>query len=308
MNFTSVFDKNKKQNSTLPRMPYGKPQDEPKSEKGKEYKVAPAPNVRPVPAFSRRELLARAITSPDNAAFSRTAVNRLWAMMLGRGLVHPVDWDHGGNPPSHPELLDLLAAEFVVHQYDMKWLIREIALSKTYQRSSEVPAGVSDPPADRYLTAILKPLGPEQFGFAVLQATGQTDAERAALGPKGTDVLLDARLLPRIAPFRSMFANQPGQSQDAFASTLDQTLFLKHSPTIRGMIAARAGNLADRLSKLSDSDALAEELFLSVYTRRPTMDERRDVADVLKRGPDRPTAIAELVWSLLASAEFRFNH
>jgi hypothetical protein len=308
VNFVSVFDKNKKQNTTLPRMPGGKSKDEPKPEKGKEYKVAPAANVRPVPAFSRRELLAAAITSPDNPAFSRTAANRLWAMMLGRGLVHPLDWDHSSNPPSHPELLDLVAKELVAHNYDMKWFIREVALSKTYQRSSETPAGLTEIPADRYLTATLKPLCPEQLGYALLQATGQTDAERTALGAKGTEAQLDARLMPRVAPFRSMFSRQPGESQDAFSATLDQTLFLKFNPTVRGMIALRAGNLADRLAKLADNDILAEELFVSVFSRKPAIDERKDISDVLKGAKDRNAAITELVWALVASAEFRFNH
>lgn len=308
VNFVSVFDKNKKQNTTLPRMPGGKPKDEPKAEKGKEYKVAPAPNVRPVPAFSRRELLATAITSPDNPAFARTAVNRIWAMMLGRGLVNPVDWDHAGNPPSHPELLDLLGKEFVRHGYDVKWLIREIALSNTYQRSSELPSGMTDVPADRYLVGTLKPLGPEQLGYAVLQATGQTDAERASLGAKATETQLDARLMPRVAPFRGMFSRQPGESQDAFSSTLDQTLFMKFNPTIRGMIAIRAGDLADRLTKLIDNDALADELFISVFSRHPSVDERKDVIDAIKGAKDRSSAVTELIWALVASAEFRFNH
>jgi hypothetical protein len=308
VNFVSVFDKNKKQNTTLPRMPGGKPKDEPKTEKGKEYKVAPSPNVRPVPAFSRRELLAAAITSSDNPAFARTAANRLWAMMLGRGIVNPVDWDHSGNPPSHPELLNLLATEFVSHKYDVKWLIREIALSKTYQRSSEAPNSTAELPADRYLTSILKPLGPEQLGYALLQATGQADAERVSLGAKGTEAQLDARLTPRVVQFRGMFSRQPGESQDAFTATLDQTLFLKFNPTIRGMIAVRAGDLADRLAKLTDNDALADELFISVYSRRVSADERKDVVDSLKGAKDRNVAITELIWALVASAEFRFNH
>src|SRR5207253_1976490 len=99
--------------------------------------------------------------------------------MLGRGLVDSPDWDHPANPPSHPELLNLLAAEFVKHNHDVKWLVRQIALSETYQRSSETPAGVKDAPEgvkdapeDRYLVAILKPLSPEQLAYAVSQAGG----------------------------------------------------------------------------------------------------------------------------------------
>jgi hypothetical protein len=306
--FMSVFDKNKKQNTTPPKMPGGKAIEETKPEKGKEYKVAPAPNVRPVPTYSRRELLAAAITSPDNEAFARNAVNRIWAMMMGRGIVNPVDMDHGSNPPSHPELLDLLAAEFVARKYDVKWLVREIALSNTYQRSSEVPAALADVPANRYLVATMKPLTPEQFAYAVLQATGQTDAQRAALGPKGTAEQLDARLAPRLPPFRAMFAARPGESQDSFNATLDQTLFLKYGSVVRGLIAPTAGNLADRLAKITDADAFADELFVSVLSRRPTADEKKDVTDALKNARDRNVVIGELVWALVASAEFRFNH
>ena len=74
------------------------------------------------------------------------------------------------------------------------------------------------------------------------------------------------------------------------------------------MIAPRAGNLADRLAKIADADAFADELFVSVLSRRPTTDEKKDVADALKNAKDRTTAISELVWALVASAEFRFNH
>jgi hypothetical protein len=315
-NFTSVFDKAKVEKKTAPRLPGGKPLTEPKPEKGKEYKVAPAANVRPVPTYSRRELLAAAITSPENPAFARTAVNRLWAMMLGRGLVHPLDMDHPGNPPSHPELLDLLAAEFVAHEFDVKWLLREIALSRTYQRSSEVPAGLSDVPPDRYLVANLKPLSPEQLAYAVMQATGQSDVERASLGnnPRPpvsrnpAEAAVDAKVAQRALPqFRVVFGGRPGEPE-SFEASLDQTLFLKNGAAIRGMIAGQPGNLVGRLTKLANADAIADELFIGVLSRPPTDDERKDVAAALAAVKDRQPALSELVWALLASAEFRFNH
>jgi hypothetical protein len=308
VNFMSVFDKNKKSNTTFPRLPGGQAILDVRAEKGKEYKVAPAKDVRPVPAYSRRQQLAVAMTSPSNPSFARNAVNRLWAMMMGRGIVHPVDMDHGGNPPSHPELLDLLAVEFASHKYDVKWLVRQIALSETYQRSSVVPAGLSNAPEDRYLVAILKPMTPEQLAHAMLQATGQTDAERAALGPKGTEAQLDGKLAPRVPPFRSMFASRAGESPGEFAATLDQTLFLKYNGVIRGMIAPRAGNLADRLGKIPDAKGLADELFISALSRPPTAEEVRDVSEVLAGAADRGAAVAELIWALVASSEFRFNH
>lgn len=290
--FVSVFDKAKTEHKTAPRLPGGKAVAEPTPEKGKEYRVKPAANVRPVPTYSRRELLAAAVTAKENTAFARTAVNRLWAMMLGRGLVHPLDMDHPGNPPSHPELLDLLTAEFVAHDFDVKWLLREVALSATYQRSSEVPAGLSEVPADRYLVAALKPLSPEQLAFAVAQAAGPAAEAKAA---------------PSLAAFVRIFGARPGEPE-AFEASLDQTLFVKNGAAVRGMLAAKGGNLVDRLAKLSDAGAVADELFVSVLNRPPTADERADVAAALAGAKDRPAALAELAWALLASAEFRFNH
>ena len=284
--FVSVFDKDKKQGTALPKVPGGKAVMEPKFEKGKEYKVPPAKDVKPVPAFSRREQLAANITT--NPAFARTAANRLWAMMHGRGLVNPIDLDHEGNPPSHPELLDLLAKELKEHRFDVKWFVREIALSKSYQLSSETPAGIPEGQEDRYLAAQLKPLSPEQLASAAAQATGGTDGA----------------LLPK---FRALFGAQPGQPED-FAASLDQTLFLKFNPQVRTMLAPQKGNLAERLTKLTEPGAFADELFVSVFSRPPTDDEKKDVAAALAAAKDRNAVVGDLIWALLASAEFRFNH
>jgi hypothetical protein len=225
-------------------------------------------------------------------------------MMLGRGLVQPLDFDHPDNPPSHPELLDLLADEFTAHHFDVKWVLRELALTQTYQRSSEARDG----PADRYLSASLKPLAPEQLGYAVLQATGQTDAERLALGKNPTDAALDAKLAPRVAQFRGTFSGRPGEPEDAAEATLGQALFLKYGAAVRGAIAARRGDLLDRAAKLHDPASVADELFVSVLSRPPTEEEKADVAEALRGAADRRAALAEAVWALVTSAEFRFNH
>ncbi|HEY2908928.1 MAG TPA: DUF1549 domain-containing protein [Gemmataceae bacterium] len=302
VNFVSVFDKAKKQKSTMPRVMTGKSFDEPKLAKGKEYKVVPAKGVRPVPSYSRREKLAAALTGPDNPTFARAGANRLWAMMLGRGIVNPVDLDHTANPASHPELLDLLAKEFTAHKFDVKWLLREIALSKAYQRSSELPAGVSDPPEDRYLVAILKPLSAEQLAFAAAQ--GLDAGKSAAMAAPAS---LASGVLPA---FRNMFGGQPGKPDTGATTNLDQTLFLKFGASLRNLIVARAGNLTDRMIKAKPSEiaAIADDLFLSIFSRPATVEEKNDVAKLLTAGADRTTAANELVWALLASAEFRFNH
>ena len=140
VSFKSVFTE--ESGKTRPRLPGSAQIDEPAFAKGDEYKVKPAKNVKPVPKFSRREQLARLATTTNHGAFNRNIANRLWAMMLGRGLVHPVDLHHSDNPPSHPELLDHLADQIAVMKYDMRAFLREVALSRAYQRSFQMPANL----------------------------------------------------------------------------------------------------------------------------------------------------------------------
>jgi hypothetical protein len=306
--FQSVFDPAKVTKSTGPRLPEGPPLKEPAVVKGKEYVVAPAAGARSVPTYSRRALLGPALARADNEGFKRNIANRLWALMMGRGLVHPLDLDHSANPPSHPELLTMLAADIGARKFDMRGFLRELALSQTYQRSSELPSGGKEPAPTSYTVALLKPLTPEQLAWSLMQATGLTDAERQALGKKATEAALYTRLAGNAAPVVKAFAGQSGKPQE-FDASLDQALFLANGPTVRGWLSPRPGNLTDRLSRLTNPDALAEELYLSVFTRLPSAEERKEVVDFLAhRQPDRAAALQDMTWALLASAEFRFNH
>ena len=124
---------------TRPRLPGENEIDEPRFRQGEDYTVAPAANVRHVPKYSRRAKLAELATNGTNRQFNLNIANRLWAQMMGRGLVHPVDLLHPANPPSHPAVLELITNEFVAMKYDMRWLVRELALTKTYQRSIDLP-------------------------------------------------------------------------------------------------------------------------------------------------------------------------
>lgn len=306
--FVSVFDDKKVTKSTGPRVPGRGPVAEPKLEKGKEYAVAPAKDVRPVPKFSRRAQLAGQVVDKGNVAFRRNIANRLWAQMMGRGLVHPVDLDHSDNPPSHPALLKLLADEIADMKFDMRAFVRELALSKTYQRSSELPKTLKDYKPETFTAGILKPLSPEQLAWSLMQGTGLTDAERLAQGAKPNEQALTTKLTAAAVPVTAIFAGQAGQPEE-FQATLDQVLFLANGGILRTWLTPRAGNLLDRLAKLDKADAVSEELYVSMLTRRPTADERREIEDYLKtRTKDRPAAFQELAWALLSSAEFRFNH
>lgn len=318
VSFQSVFeatDKKSKGKTTLPRIFDSEPVEEVSFKKGEEYKVKPAKNVRPIPKYSRREQLGDAIIHAANDRFSRTAANRLWAMMMGRGLVDPVDLDHSDNPPSHPELLDRLTAAFKAGGYDVKAYLRELALSDAYQRSSRrIVDGAETAPLDEslFLQAILKPLSPEQFAWAVVQATGEADVQRRALGDKLSEATLYEKLDGYQRIFERQFGGQPGKPPEDFESTVDQVLFLSNDNTVWKLISPKSGNLADRLLKLPTDapDAIAEELFLSVLTREPSEQDRQDVRDYLAglSGDERQSAIKDLIWALVTSPEFRFNH
>lgn len=336
VSFTSVFKK-KVTHQTGPRVIDGPAVDEPKIAKGDEYLVAPAKDnsVRPVPRYSRFAQLAPRLAAASTPEFSRNIVNRLWALMMGRGLVHPLDLHHGENPPSHPELLDLLAREFAASNFDVKAFLRELALTRTYQRSSEPPPGMSEEKSDpsRFAVAILKPLSPEQLAWSVMQGVGLVSAVRAGVeqrydvvDTKLRDILrtdkkrqilrttmieesIFEQLGGSVGPFVSQFAPTGGQPQDAAEPTVHQALFITNGQPIQSWLAPSGANLAGRLAAQTDPSAVAEELYLSLYSRRPTQDEREEVARHLeRRGKERPAALQELVWAVLASTEFRFNH
>ena len=121
-----------------PRLPKGASLlAEPVLLKGKEYEVAPAKGVRHVPKYSRRQALAGLVA--DSQEFRRNWANRIWAHLFGQGLVHPVDFHHAANPPSHPRLLALLAEELKATGFDLKAMLRELTLTRAYQRAIDAP-------------------------------------------------------------------------------------------------------------------------------------------------------------------------
>ncbi len=130
-----------------PRLPGESEITEPVVAKDKEYRVKPDKKnkkLRPVPTYSRRAELARLFAKGDNPQFRRNIANRLWAHMMGRGIVEPVDFHHSDNPPTHPELLELLADEFAAMNFDIRAFLRELALSQTYQRGFDLPTATEN--------------------------------------------------------------------------------------------------------------------------------------------------------------------
>jgi hypothetical protein len=290
--FASVFTK--VQMMTGPALPGRMMLEIPAFPKGMEFKTPPdrKTNEPGVPKFSTLAALAEQLPRADNRAFTRNAVNRLWFAVMGRGLVHPLDLQHANNPPSHPELLDLLAEEFASHKFDVKWFLRELALTKTYQRTSLVPTGKEPPGTEYFAVALEKRLTAEQLLAATVAATG-TDAKQAdALRPK----------------FLKAFANQPREPEDEVAPSLKAALFVLHDAAVLELVKPKPGNLVERAAKLDDAGA-ADELYLAILTRKPSEPERTAVVTVLaKHKQKRAEAVGRVAWALIASMEFGVNH
>jgi hypothetical protein len=183
-----------------------------------------------------------------------------------------------------------------------------------------------------FTVASLKPLTPEQLCWTVFRVTGvyerywQTEvAELDKAKPLTDEQKKDAaqvaarqveleqrtfdKLKDNIATFVSLYGAAAGQPQGDFFSTADQALFAANGGSINSWVAPAADNVTERIIKQEDLRAAAEELYLAVLTRQPSEDEAAQVAAYLSsRGSEKAAAAQELVWGLLNSAEFRFNH
>lgn len=324
VSFTSVFTT--KQGKTNPRLPGGEMIADPMLEKGKEYISAPTSSARGVPVYSRRKLLAEQMPRTETPGFARNLANRLWAMMLGRGLVHPLDLHHAKNPPSHPAVLAALEQWLIEHRYDIKGCLREIALSRCYQLSSELPAG-AEPPLDAFAVAKLRALTPEQMRWSVLRACGRLDANFARAEeqlkktkPAEAETKLKdwhwakenyEALEKQTSALIAAFTPLPGTDDSKIDPVVDHALFLLNNPKLVELIKPATGTAFDRWSAFNDPAALAEDLYLSLFNRRPVADEAAEIAKLVasaKTPKDRAAALQPLVWGLLLSAEFRFNH
>ncbi|MCA9219319.1 MAG: DUF1549 domain-containing protein [Planctomycetales bacterium] len=267
------------------------------------------------PYFSRRALLADYALTADSPLFKRAIVNRIWKQLMGRGLVEPVDQMHKANAASHPALLDRLADDFAADGFNLRRLMAGVLHSDAYLRSSRW-LGIGQRPSDQqYATAILKPLTPDQLAVSVGLATGHYEMMQAKLEREK-----DKRKIDKITPsivraFYSRenevreFASRFRDGGDTFEANASQALFLSYNGSMQKRLQPSGGNLVERLSKESDHAKAASEAFLTVLARQPEPDELdRAVKFLDASDPPQPQLCSELVWALLCSGEFRFNH
>ena len=261
------------------------------------------------PAGDRRQLLAAWMTSPDNPWFARNLVNRTWAHFLGRGLVEPVDDMRLTNPPTNPELLDALARNFAESKFDFRQLIRTITASRVYQTSA-TPNATNARDNQNYSRAQLKSLEAEVLFDAVCQTTGIP--EKFQGHPAGLRAI---QLWDSQTPhyFLKLYGRPTRttacECERAKEPSVGQVLHALNSPELHEKLSHAGGQIARLVARLGDDGALADELFLTFYSRFPADGERQTLKNHLKsHAADRRQAAEDIAWSLLNTAEFVFNH
>lgn len=268
-----------------------------------------APSAQLADGADPRRALADWLIAPDNSFFARAAVNRVWTVFFGRGLVEPVDDFRISNPCVNPPLLDALADDFVKHGYDLKHLMRTIMESRLYQLSS-TPNETNLADTRNFSRAYRRRLTAEVLLDAVDDATGVPDTFAATpIGARASQVWsykIESQFMDAFN--RPNPSSDPPCERDRDLSVV-QSLHLMNSKALQ----AKLSNDNGRARKLAASDKSPAEIVTELYLtslNRPPTDEELQIATAAFSATDttRQTATEDVFWALLNSAEFVFNH
>jgi hypothetical protein len=258
------------------------------------------PQLAPQDTPRFRPALAEWLIAPTNRIFARAAVNRMWANFFGQGLIEPIDDMQPGHPATHPEVLDLLTDEFVASGFDLKHLIRCIANTCAYQRTSTPPAGRNHEP-HRYSHIAARVMTADQLYDSLIQILKHDVGEwiaNAGQKRKYGD--------PR-ERFRIYFhgaGDDDNTPVPAYGHGIPQVLRIMNSPRLTD-----GSVLIEQLNRRGAvREKIVESLYLATLSRRPTTEEARRVSEFLADEPDRKKGYNDLLWVLLNSGEFLHNH
>jgi hypothetical protein len=244
---------------------------------------------------ANRAALANWMTLPQNPYFGRAMANRTWWRLFGRGIVQPMDDMHEGNPPSHPELLDLLARRFIDAGFDLKFLTRAIVLSRAYQRTSR-PGDSTETQAALF----------GRMSIKVLSAGQLYDSLEAIFGPPAKTSGVDVRGQGVRREFVQFFGEEGDPGPLVYRRGIPHLLRQMNS----GQFAGR--NVDGLLGRLGTPgrtpEEVAADLFLAILSRRPTEDEQAQFKSYLGRAGSARDACRELAWVLMMTSEFSLNH
>jgi len=275
-----------------------------------------------------RQALMGWLREKNNPYFAKAFVNRVWASYFSRGIVNPVDDLNLANAPSNAELLNYLADGFMSHNYDMKWLHREILNSDTYQRSWKTnPTNQLDArnfshsvvrqlPAEVMLDAIDMAIGPEQKLTRYL-----TETDDRAIGPVGTALYSKPGKPAKGGDgyFLTLFGKPAREAncdcERSTDPTLLQTLFTENDPQLLSRIEGYGGvggswvqELRRSKTRQIDTDQVITETFLRTVSRPPTQQEISEARSDIASAKTPADGVRDLLWAMINTREFKVNH
>jgi hypothetical protein len=265
--------------------------------------------------------------SADNPFFARSFVNRVWGHYFGIGIVHPVDDFSLANPPSNPKLLDALARDFVRNKYDIRALERAILNSRTYQLSSTANA-TNRHDRINYARSYVRPLMAEVVVDVLNDALGTRErwGPQAPAGARAIEVGASRIQNQAVAYAFRVFGRPPRTTacdcERALEPALPQKLFLMADAALLNKLRPNNNRLARLVVDSRSDGSVLDELFLATLSRLPTGDERKAFldlradstkapADSRNRGralQQRRAAFSDVLWALVNTKEFIFNH
>lgn len=273
--------------------------------------------LRIQPGQDPRLAFADWLLAPNNRWFARAAVNRYWAWVFGRGIVHEPDDIHPGNPPSVPGLLDLLEKDFVSSGYDPKKLLRIILNSRVYQLS---PVPRSDDPKVTALFASypVRRLEAEVLLDSICTLTGTTEGYNSPIPEPFTYIPASARSVNLAdasitSPFLEMFGRsqrESGKMSERANSISDaQRLHLLNSSQVQGKIERSWKIKALLQGKRREPKEVFHDVWFAVLSRPPTFGEQQEALAHLRDGKlGVKQAVDDVVWALVNSKEFLYRH
>ena len=255
------------------------------------------------PEGDPRRVLADWMTAESNPYFAKVAVNRVWAGLMGRGIVEPVDDLRATNPPGNGPLLDALAEHFRKEKYDLKKLLRTIMTSHVYGLSSEPNEGnVAD--LRNYSRHYRQRLRAEVLLDAVSAITGVEEKFTAA--PPGTRAMALWTVRTESVFLDSFSRPDPNQDPPCERSpdtSVVQALHLMNSPALHQKVTSDAGRVAVLAKSDKTPEQIATEIYLLTYARLPDAEELSICRKMFVSRPRRQ-AVEDLMWTLLNTPEF----
>jgi hypothetical protein len=251
---------------------------------------------------TRRERLAAWVSHPQNPYFARAAVNRVWAILFGKGLVNPVD--NLQTDDAIPPALQILADDLVAHHYDLRRLIRVIASTRVFRLDSASDYDVGVKEENAWAVFPLTRLRPEQVAGSVLQSASIQTLDGH------THILVRLVRQGQEGQFVQRYGDSGEDEFDNRGGTIPQRLLLMNGEMVRDRVQANPTTAVGRIEWLARNDPKAIEVaYLAVLSRRPTEAETQHFeSELANKDIKRGQHLEDLYWALINSTEFSWNH